>query len=396
MPRRTAAPPPPPTGPRRRPGPRRRALLFLPLVVLAAAAAATVWPPAARRAPAQPPPVLNVYNWSDYIDPGVLQRFTRETGIRVRYDVYDSLETLEAKLSAGRSGYDLIVPTSEPTFARLIRAGALRPLDPARIPNLANLDPALMGKVARADPGNRHGAIYLWGTTGLGMRVDQVRSLAPDAPRDSLDLLMKPENAQRLARCGIMVMDSATDVLPTVLRWLGRDPDSAEPADLRAAEQALMAIRPHLRAIPGSGAIVDALATGEVCLALTYSGDVIQAAARARQAGRGIEIAYAAPREGAQLAFDMMAIPADAPNPEAAMAFINFVLQPEIMAAITNRTRYPNAVPASRPLLAPEVRDDPNVYPPGPVLANGFVAGTPAPAAERLRTRLWSRFKAGR
>jgi putrescine transport system substrate-binding protein len=384
MPRRTAAPRP------SRPG-RRLGAVLLPLVVLLAAALAP-----AGRAPAQAPPVLNVYNWSDYIAPEVLQRFTEETGIRVRYDVYDSLETLEAKLSAGRSGYDVIVPTSEPTFARLIRAGALRPLDRARIPNLANLDPALMQRVARVDPGNRHGAIYLWGTTGLGMRPDRVRELAPDAPLDSFDLLMRPENARRLARCGIMVMDSATDVLPMVLRWLGRDPDSTEAADLRAAEQALMAIRPYLRAIPGSGAIMDALATGEVCLAMTYSGDVIQAAARARQAGRGVEIAYVAPREGAQLAFDMLAVPADAPNPEAAMAFIDFVLRPEMMAAITNHTRYPNAVPASRPLLAPEVRDDPNVYPPAEVLANSFVAGTPPPAAERLRTRLWSRFKAGR
>ncbi|GGG22361.1 putrescine-binding periplasmic protein [Caldovatus sediminis] len=384
MPRRTAAPRP------SRPG-RRLGAVLLPLVVLLAAALAP-----AGRAPAQAPPVLNVYNWSDYIAPEVLQRFTEETGIRVRYDVYDSLETLEAKLSAGRSGYDVIVPTSEPTFARLIRAGALRPLDRARIPNLANLDPALMRRVERVDPGNRHGAIYLWGTTGLGMRPDRVRELAPDAPLDSFDLLMRPENARRLARCGIMVMDSATDVLPMVLRWLGRDPDSTEAADLRAAEQALMAIRPYLRAIPGSGAIMDALATGEVCLAMTYSGDVIQAAARARQAGRGVEIAYVAPREGAQLAFDMLAVPADAPNPEAAMAFIDFVLRPEMMAAITNHTRYPNAVPASRPLLAPEVRDDPNVYPPAEVLANSFVAGTPPPAAERLRTRLWSRFKAGR
>ncbi|MBW8267898.1 extracellular solute-binding protein [Caldovatus aquaticus] len=395
MPRHPAAPPPsPPLREAGLPGRRRAALAVL--LALCVCAAALASPPAARRAPAQPAPVLNVYNWSDYIDPEVLRRFTRETGIRVRYDVYDSLETLEAKLSAGRSGYDIIVPTSEPTFARLVRAGALRPLDPARIPNLANLDPGLMSKVARTDPGNRHGAIYLWGTTGLGMRVDQVRALAPDAPRDSLGLLLQPENARRLARCGIMVMDSATDVLPSVLHWLGRDPDSADPADLRAAEQALMAIRPYLRAIPGSGAIVDALATGEVCLALTYSGDAIQAAVRARAAGRGIEIAYAAPREGAQLAFDMLAIPADAPNPEAAMAFIDFVLRPEIIAAITNHTRYPNAVPASRPLLAPEVRDDPNVYPPESVLANSFVAGTPSPAAERLRARLWSRFKAGR
>jgi putrescine transport system substrate-binding protein len=340
--------------------------------------------------------VLNVYNWSDYIDPAVVDRFTRETGIRVRYDVYDSLETLEGRLSAGRSGYDLIVPTSEPTFARLLRAQALLPLDRSRIPNWGNLDPTLMGRVAAIDPGNRHGAIYLWGTVGLGIRPDLVRAALPGVALDSLDILMKPENAARLARCGIMVMDSPTDVLPSVLRWLGRDPNGHADADHRAAEAALRAIRPHLRAIVPSSAILDALATGEACVALTYSGDVIQAATRAREAGRGVEVGYVMPREGAQLWFDLMAIPADAPNPGAAHAFINFLLQPEVMAAITNQVRYPNAVPASRPTVAAAVRDDRNVFPDEAALARTFVAGTPPREAERARTRLWSRFKAGR
>jgi putrescine transport system substrate-binding protein len=356
------------------------ALLLAPLLL----------PPAAAQ------PVLNVYNWTDYIDPAALQRFQQETGIRVRYDVYDSLETLEGKLSAGRSGYDIVVPTSEPTFARLVRAGALRALDRDRIRNWRNLDPALLARVATVDPGNRHGAIYLWGTVGLGIRPERVRALLPEAPLEGLDLLLKPENAARLAPCGLAVMDSATDVLPTVLRWLGRDPDSTEAADLRAAEAALAAIRPHLRAIPGSGALVDMLATGEICAALTYSGDVIQAAARAREAGRGVELAYLVPRAGPHLWFDMLAVPADAPNPEAAHAFINFLLQPEVMAAITSRVRYPNAVPASRPLVAEAVREDPNVYPPEAALAGAFLPGTLPPAAERARSRLWARFKAGR
>ncbi len=346
--------------------------------------------------PATAQPVLNVYNWTDYMDPAAVQRFQRETGIRVRYDVYDSLEMLEGKLSAGRSGYDIVVPTSEPSFARLVRAGALQVLDRDRIPNWRNLDPALMARVAGVDPGNRHGAIYLWGTVGIGFRPDRVRELAPDAPTESLDLLLNPQNAARLARCGLAVMDSVTDVLPSVLRWLGRDPDSADAAELRAAEQALLAIRPHLRAIPGSGALVDMLATGEICVALTYSGDVIQAAARARDANRGIELRYAAPRQGAHLWFDMLAIPADAPNPDAAHAFIDFLLRPEVMAGITSQVRYPNAVPASRPLVAEAVREDPNVYPSPAALEHAFVPGTPPPAAERLRSRLWSRFKAGR
>ena len=340
--------------------------------------------------------VLNVYNWSDYIDPEVVASFTRESGIRVRYDVYDSLETLEGRLSAGRSGYDIVVPTSEPTFARLLRAGALRPIDRAAVPNWANLNPTLMERVAAIDPGNRHGAIYLWGTVGLGIRVDRVRAALGDVPFDNLDILLKPENAARLASCGIMVMDSPTDVLPSVLRWLGRDPNSNAADDLRAAEQALMGIRRHVRAIIASSSILDALATGEACVALTYSGDVIQAATRAREAGRGVEVGYVMPREGAQLWFDMMAIPADAPNPEAAQQFINFLLQPDVMAAITNQVRYPNAVPASRPLVNEAVRNDPNVFPSAEALSRSFVAGTPPREAERLRTRLWSRFKAGR
>ncbi|MDO9709023.1 polyamine ABC transporter substrate-binding protein [Paracraurococcus lichenis] len=357
-------------------------LLLLPALLIARLAAAQ--------------PVLNVYNWTDYIDPYVVQRFQQQTGIRVRYDVYDSLETLEGKLSAGRSGYDIIVPTSEPTFSRLVKAGALRPLDLARIPNWKNLDPRLMQRVAQVDPGNRHGAIYLWGTVGLGIRLDRVRAIWPEAPMDGLDLLLKPENAARLAKCGLAVMDSATDVLPSVLKWLGKDPDTTEAADYRAAEQALLAVRPHLRAIPGSGGLLDMLATGEICVALTYSGDVIQAAARAREAGKGVEIGYVAPRTGAHLWFDMLAVPADAPNPEAAMAFIDFLLQPETMAAITSQVRYPNAVPASRPLVAQAVRDDPNVYPSEEALARAFVPATLPQSAERLRTRLWSRFRAGR
>ncbi|WP_431282916.1 extracellular solute-binding protein [Humitalea sp. 24SJ18S-53] len=340
--------------------------------------------------------LLNVYNWSDYIDPYAVSRFTAETGIRVRYDVYDSLETLEGRLAAGRSGYDIIVPTAEPTLARMIRAGALRPLDRALIPTWGGQDPALLARVEGADPGNRHGAIYLWGTVGLAIRPDRVRALAPDAPLDSLDLLMRPEHARRLARCGIAVMDSAVDVLPSVLRWAGRSPDSTAPEDLRAAETALLAIRPHVRAITASSTILDAVANGEYCVALTYSGDVIQAAARAREAGRGVEIGYVLPKEGAQLSFDMLAIPADAPDPAAAHAFIAFLLRPDVMAGVTNQVRYPNAIPASLPLVREDVRSDPNVYPTAETIARSFTVGALAPAAERNRARAWSRFKAGR
>ncbi|MFT8245660.1 extracellular solute-binding protein [Roseomonas sp. BN140053] len=340
--------------------------------------------------------VINVYNWTDYIDPAVIERFTRETGITVRYDVFDSLETLEAKLSAGRSGYDVVVPTSEPSFARLVRAGALRSLDRARLPNFAGQDPALLRQVASSDPGNAHGAIYLWGTIGMGLRPARIRALFPEAPLDSLDLLLRPENIRRIAGCGVAVMDSGIDVIPSVLHWLRRDPQGAGAEDLRAAEAALLAVRPSFRAIISSAAITDALATGEYCAVIGYSGDVVQAQARAREAGRGDDLTYVQPREGAQLWFDMLAIPADAPHPEDAHAFIDFLLRPEVMAAITNKVRYPNAVPASRASLSEEVARDPNIYPPPEAIARAFTVAAPPPAAERARSRVWSRVKAGR
>jgi len=339
--------------------------------------------------------VVNVYNWTDYIDPAVITRFQRETGITVRYDVYDSLETLEGKLLAGRSGYDVIVPTAEPTLARLIKAGAVAKLDKANVPHLAGLDPALMKAVASADPGNAHGAIYLWGTVGLGINPAKIAARLPDAPLDSWDLLLKPENARRLAPCGITLMDSATDTIPTVLKYLGRDPNSEKPDDLAAVEKALMAIRPHIRAFVSGGA-VEQLASGETCLAMTYSGDVIQAAVRAKEANRGVAVRYVAPKEGAQLSFDVMAIPADAPNKDAALAFIDFMLRPDVMAAVTNQVRYPNAVPASRANIAPDILTDTNIYPPQDAFGRFFNVSAVSQQAERARTRLWSRFKAGR
>jgi len=365
----------------------RRLLLSAVLATLPLLAA-----PVQAQAPER---VVNVFNWNDYIDPYMVQRFTRETGIRVRYDVYDSLETLEGRLSAGRSGFDIIVPTAEPTLSRLIRANALRPLDAASIPNLRNLDPQVQQQVAASDPGNRHGAVYLWGTVGLGVNAERVRALAPDAPLDSLALLMDPQHARRLARCGITMMDSASDVIPTVLRYLGRDPNSTSADDLREVERALMAIRPFIRNFSSAGTI-ETLASGQSCLAFSYSGDAIQAAARAREAGRGVVVQYVAPKEGAQLWFDVLAIPADAPNAENAHAFINFLLQPDVMAAITTHVRYPNAVPASRALLAPEIANDPSIFPDAATRAQFFTIGPVPQAADRARNRMWARFKAGR
>lgn len=337
--------------------------------------------------------VVNFYNWTDYIDPKVLETFTAETGIKVQYDVYDSLETLEGKLLAGKSGYDIVVPTSEPTLSRLIAAGAMLPLDRAKIPNLANLDPKLMARVAASDPGNKFGAIYLWGTIGLGLIPERIKALAPDAPVDSWDLLLKPANAKRLAPCGITLMDSAIDTIPSVLRYLGRNPESIDAKDLADVEKALKAIRPYIRTFSSGGA-VEALAAGQTCLAMTYSGDVIQAAGRAAEAKQK-PVAYLAPKEFAQLSFDVMAVPKDAPHPAEAMALINFLLRPEIMAAITNKVHYANAVPGSLATIEPAIKNDTNVFPTEAQMAKFFTVKAPPQAAERLRTRMWARFKAG-
>ena len=338
--------------------------------------------------------VLNVYNWTDYIDPTALKQFEKEFNAKVNYDEFDSLETLEAKMLAGHSGYDIVVPSDEPSFSRLIKDGALAPIDHADIPNWKNLDPALMRRVAASDPRNAHGAIYLYGSTGLGINPDRIRALAPDAPLDSWDLLFQPKYARRLASCGIVILDSEIDVIPTVLRYLGKSQDSTSAADLAAVEHTLMAIRPYIRNFASGGAL-EALATGQVCLAMDYSGDVAQAAERAEQAHRGVTVRYVIPKEGAQIGFDMLAVPADAPHKALALQFINFLLQPDVMAGITNVTRYPNAVPASKPMVRPALLANPAVYPTPADEARMFHIGPVPLAAERARTRMWERVKAG-
>jgi putrescine transport system substrate-binding protein len=338
--------------------------------------------------------VVNIYNWTDYIDPTVLEDFTRETGIKTRYDEFDSLEILEAKLLAGHSGYDIVLPSNEPSFSRLIRAGALATLDRAKVLNWKDLDPMLMQRVESSDKDNRHGAIYLWGSIGLGINPARILALAPNAPLDSWALLLDPAWAKQIAPCGIVMMDSAIDVIPSVLRYLGRSPDGSARDDQEAVSKALMAIRPYIREFASGGAL-EALATGQACLALDYSGDVDQAGARAKEAGKGVNVVYVVPKEGSEIGFDMLAIPSDAPHKEDALAFINFVLRPDIMARITDATRYPNAVPATRVLVRPELLDDPNVFPTDAVMQRFFTIGPSPLAADRARTRLWARFKAG-
>jgi len=338
--------------------------------------------------------VLNVYNWTDYIDPAALRRFEKAFNAKVNYDEFDSLETLEAKMLAGHSGYDIVVPSDEPSFSRLIKDGALATIDHAQVPNWKNLDPVLMQRVSASDPGNAHGAIYLYGSTGLGINPARIRALAPDAPLDSWDVLFQPKWAQKLASCGIVILDSEIDVIPTVLRYLGKSQDSTSAADLAAVEQTLMAIRPYIRNFASGGAL-EALATGQICLAMDYSGDVAQAAERAAQAHQGVTVQYVIPKEGAQIGFDMLTIPADAPHKALALQFINFLLQPDVMAGITNVTRYPNAVPASRAMIRPSLLNNPAVYPAPAEQARMFHIGPVPLAAERARTRMWERVKAG-
>lgn len=340
-------------------------------------------------------PELHVYNWSDYIAPDTIADFTKETGIAVTYDVYDGNEVLEAKLLAGHSGYDIVVPTAMPYMARQIAAGAYRPLDKSKLPNLKNLDPAILALVADADPGNRYGAPYMWGVTGIGFNPALVATaLGPNAPTDSLALLFDPANAEKLASCGISLLDTPEEVFPAAFSYLGIDPRSRDPADLDKAAAMLAKIRPYVRKFHSSEYIND-LANGDICVALGYSGDVVQARNRAAEAKNGVEIVFRVPREGALMAVDMMGIPKDAPDPDNALAYINYILRPEVAAAITNTVSYPNPNLAATRFVKPEIRDDPGIYPPEAV-RKLFHGDVPAPRDyERARTRAWNRVKAG-
>jgi putrescine transport system substrate-binding protein len=339
--------------------------------------------------------VLHVYNWSDYIGPDTIAEFEKETGIAVTYDVYDGNEVLEAKMLAGHSGYDVVVPTASPFMARQIAAGAFLPLDKTKLPNLKNLDPRMLALVAAADPGNRYGVPYLWSVTGIGYNAAMLdAALGPDTPRDSLALLFDPAFAARLAACGISLLDTPQEVFPAALAWLGRDPTSRDPADLDAAVAAVERIVPYVRKFHSSQYIND-LANGDICVALGYSGDVIQARNRAREAETGMEIGFRVPREGAQLGVDMMAIPKDAPHPDNAHRFINYMLEPKVIAAVSNAVSYPNPNLAATQYVDPAIRDDPGIYPPEAV-RRLFYLDPPVPRAyERLRTRAWTRCKSG-
>ena len=294
--------------------------------------------------------VLNLYIWSDYLAPNTLSDFEKQTGIKVNVAYFDANETLETKLLAGSSGYDIVVPTAS-YFERQIKAGVYLTLDKSKLPNLKNLDPQLMARVAMHDPGNAHGIIYMWGTNGIGYNEKMIQALMPDAPLDSWRLVFDPAVASKVAKCGISVLDSPAEMIRAVLSYLGRDPNSQKPEDLAAAEATLLKIRPYVRNI-NSSEYIEALANGDLCIAVGYNGDVLQARDRAREANKGIEVKYVVPKEGSILWFDMMAIPKDAPDPDSAYQFLNYIMIPQVIADISNFKRFANANLAAQPSVA--------------------------------------------
>lgn len=339
--------------------------------------------------------VLNIYNWSDYVDPAIITAFEEQTGIKVNYDVYDSNEVLEAKLMSGGSGYDIVVPTGA-FLERHVQAGIYAEIDRSKLSNYGNLDTVLTDKITRHDPNNAHNVPWAWGTIGLGYNEAMVKArLGEDAKLDTLDLIFKPEVAAKLADCGIAVLDSPAEVVSIALNYLGLDPNSEKKDDLKKAQALLSSVRASYKYFNSSKYISD-LATGEICVALGYNGDVLQSQSRAEEAGQGVKIEYRIPTEGTLVWFDLMAIPADAPHPEAAHTFINYMLQPESGAGIANYVYYAVANKASEPLLNPDVVGNPGIYPSAEVKATLFAQNAHTQKFDRLLTRAWTNVKTGR
>jgi putrescine transport system substrate-binding protein len=354
-----------------------------------AACAALMTPVAAAQAD-----VVNFFNWSDYIAEDTLERFTAETGIEVVYDVYDSNDTLEARMLAGSSGFDVVVPTSD-YMQRQIGAGIYQPLNRDLLPNFANMDPALMANVATFDPGNEHGVIYLWGSTGIGYNVQAVADrLGEDYVVDSWDIIFDPEMISLFADCGVSFLDANVEMIPAAMNYLGLEPTSTNPDDLEAGAELLESVRENVRYFSSSQYISD-LANGDTCLAVGWSGDVFQASDRAVEAENGVDVGYAIPVEGAHQWFDMLVIPSDAPHPEAAHALINFLMRADITADITNYVVYANGNAASMEFVDPEIAEDPAVFPPLAARASMWQMRPYDSRTDRIATRLWTRVRTG-
>ncbi|SDT20755.1 putrescine transport system substrate-binding protein [Halopseudomonas xinjiangensis] len=338
---------------------------------------------------------LKIFNWSDYIAEDTIDNFEKETGIDVTYDVYDSNETLDARLLTGRSGFDIVVPSNH-FLTKQIQAGVYQELDHSKLPNMKNLDPKLMEQLETVDPGAKHAIPYMWGTTGVGYNVEKVKAaLGEDAPTDSWDLVFKPEVASKLAGCGIAMLDSGDEMITAALGYLGLDPNSNDPEDIKKAEEMLLKVREHVRYFHSSRYITD-MANGNICAAVGFSGDIFQAAYRAEEAENGVDIAFTIPKEGAQLWFDMMAIPKDASNPDNAHTFINYILRPDVVAPITDYVAYANPNEAANELVDPEIIGDPAIYPTEETMKKLYVAKPRPMAAQRVMTRAWNRVKSGK
>jgi len=338
--------------------------------------------------------VLNLYIWNDYLAEDTISNFEKETGIRVSVTNYGSNEELEAKLAPGNAGYDIVVPSAS-SYERQIKAGYYQKLDKSLLPNLANMDPDIEARLAMHDPGNEYAVLHMWGTTGIGYNVDKVKAAMPNAPVDSWSLVFDPKIAQNFRKCGIGILDSATEMYSMVLAYLGKDPNSQKPEDLEAATNALVALRPNIRYFDTQRMISD-LANGEICLAVGYNGDLLQARDRAIENETKQDIAYVIPKEGTIIWFDSYLVPKDAPHPKNAHAFINYMLQPEVIAAVTNTVNYPNGNAAATQFVDKEVLDDPSVYPPQEVKVKLVPDLADTEETTRIMTRGWQKFTTGK
>ncbi|MBU9861145.1 spermidine/putrescine ABC transporter substrate-binding protein PotF [Rahnella aceris] len=339
---------------------------------------------------------LHIYNWSDYIAPNTVPDFQKETGIKVVYDVFDSNEVLEGKLMAGSTGFDLVVPSAS-FLERQLAAGVFQPLDKSKLPNYKNMDPELLKMVAQHDPGNKYAIPYLWATTGIGYNVDKVKAvLGKDAPVDSWDLVLKPENLEKLKSCGVSFLDAPAETYATVLNYLHLDPNSTKASDYTgAANDLLLKLRPNIRYFHSSQYIND-LANGDICVAIGWAGDVMQAGNRAKEAKNGVNVAYSIPKEGALAFFDVFAIPADAKNLDEAYQFLNYLMEPKVIAQISNTVYYASGNKAATPLVNEDVRNNPGIYPPADVQAKLFTLKVQDPKIDRVITRSWTKVKTGK
>jgi putrescine transport system substrate-binding protein len=337
--------------------------------------------------------VVNVYNWSDYIDPTIIEEFTKETGIKVVYDVFDSNEILETKLLAGGSGYDVVVPSAN-FLARQIEAGVFQKLDWAKLPNISNLWDVVLQRTAKYDPGNEYSVNYMWGTVGLGYNTKKVTEALGIEVVDSWDIFFDPAKLAKLADCGVYVLDSPSDILPTAMMYLGLDPESKSPDDFAKAQELLMKIRPYIRKFHSSE-YINALANGDICLAVGWSGDVFQARDRAAEADQGVTVAFSIPKEGAEMWFDQLAIPADAQHVDEAHAFVNYLMKPEVAAKASNYIFYANGNKASQQFIEKEIIEDPAIFPDEATLQKLFTVSPYDPKTQRTVTRIWTKIVTG-